>query len=159
MNPVTGRRDRLAEEVPTGPGASWEIEARRQAIMAEQEGRPIRLWHDDIRQAPDGWVWARRNETAKAILETGLVTEASLDHDLGLHGLDPSEYESPEVLVGDSPDGDGRDLCRWMVREGRVPDRVTIHSFNPPGAKEMAAILREGSSATVIVRPYTGTES
>lgn len=53
----------------------------------------MRLWFDDIRRPPDAsWLWARTLEQAQAILSTVLLEEASLDHDLGLHDVDPDEY-------------------------------------------------------------------
>ena len=46
----------------------------------------IFLWLDDIRPAPRGFTHARTIEEAKALLETGVVAFASLDHDLGACG-------------------------------------------------------------------------
>jgi len=43
----------------------------------------MKVYLDDIRPCPEGWVLARSYEEAVELLKTGLVTEISLDHDLG----------------------------------------------------------------------------
>ena len=40
-----------------------------------------RLWLDDVREAPAGWVWAKTNEEAQRVLLEQQVTHCSLDHD------------------------------------------------------------------------------
>lgn len=113
----------------------------------------VQLWHDDVRPAPEGWVWARTNTEAKQILSTKNVVEISLDHDLGFHEVvmpdDPDELAEVLFLKGRGSET-GLDLVEWMVQNERVPEKVTIHSWNPPGAQAMAARLnRFGHSVTV----------
>lgn len=43
----------------------------------------MRLWLDDVRPAPDGWVWVKTARDAIALLAAVGVAEISLDHDLG----------------------------------------------------------------------------
>ena len=126
----------------------------------------MKLWHDDIRPAPEGWTWARTNERAQELLRTGKVTEASLDHDLGLHdvdmtppecGGDADEWFDKMLLRGGSEET-GYDLCVWMVEEGFVPKKITIHSWNPAGAQRMAAALF-ATDAEIIVHPFTVVRS
>lgn len=89
----------------------------------------IRLWLDDVRPAPDGWRWAKTLEAARALLETGSVVEASLDHDLG---TDERGDELPA----------GRKLVLWMCEHGVWPrDGVSIHSANVVGVQHMAALI------------------
>lgn len=49
-----------------------------------------RLWLDDERPAPAGWVHVRTASTAIELLAAGGVTEVSLDHDLGPQRTAPS---------------------------------------------------------------------
>lgn len=113
----------------------------------------MKLWHDDIRPPPDGtWTWARTNTHAMTLLEMHHVTEASLDHDLGLHNENPYDINA-DLRIGHGEET-GYDLTKWMVRHDRVPDKVVIHSWNPDGAKKMASTLRQISS-NVHVIPYT----
>lgn len=49
----------------------------------------IRLWLDDLRPAPPGWLHARSVNEAIAIMAgPGQVTEVSLDHGLGDYAED-----------------------------------------------------------------------
>jgi hypothetical protein len=142
----------------------------------------VRLWHDDVRPAPPGWTWARTNDEAKRLLATGEVTEASLDHDLGYEGPPPGEpcpecdgigtselgdgdvWECPACegggkvgdgimyLAGQAEDN-GLRLVEWMCETGNIPPRVTVHSWNPDGARQMAERLRE-RGCPVEVSPF-----
>ena len=116
----------------------------------------MKLWHDDMRPPPEGWVWARTNAAAQELLETGLVTECSLDHDLGFHDvLRPDEPESLTTVahLRGRTEETGLDLVNWMVATGRVPATVTIHSWNPDGATAMAASLI-ASGHPCAIAPY-----
>lgn len=117
----------------------------------------LRLWHDDIRPAPNGWVWARTNEEAKAVLRTGEVAEISLDHDLGLDHYSEAEVNAnPELLFGKGQsEQTGMHLVVWMIEEARVPGIVTIHSWNPAGASRMRDALKASGYGNVLVIPYT----
>lgn len=130
----------------------------------------MKLWHDDVRPPPPGWEWARTNDTAKALLKGGNVEEISLDHDLGYDGPPPGpcgeclgsgldfSFDEPQpcgpcdgdgfiggdiLYVAGDDDDDGLELVRWMVEEDYLPEKITIHSWNPDGAKDMAATLRD----------------
>lgn len=58
----------------------------------------MKVWLDDVRQAPDGWVHATTPEEVIEFLRSGEVEEISLDHDLGLATPD-SERTGNDVLV------------------------------------------------------------
>ena len=89
----------------------------------------MRVWLDDLREAPPGWVRVRTPEEAIGLLETGDVTEASLDHDLG--------------LLGGERERTGYDVVLWLEREvaeGRwiIPlPEIRVHSANPVGRARM----------------------
>jgi hypothetical protein len=149
--------------------------------VGRQQERYVKLWHDDVRPPPSGWEWARTNESAKGYLRSGYITEISLDHDLGYDGPPPGECENcdgsgavgdlahgedcPEcdgdgfiggdvLYIAGTADETGYDLVRWMCETGNVPAKVTVHSWNPDGAKRMAALLRDHGHACDVV-PYT----
>lgn len=78
-----------------------------------------KLWVDDIRLPPEGWMWAKTSDEAIAALDqiktSGEVFEAmSFDHDLG--GEDTS-----------------RRVVLTMCENEMWPKRVYVHSMNPPG--------------------------
>lgn len=88
--------------------------------------RPLRLWLDDERPAPPGWVHARTADAAKLVLLTGQVVEASFDHDLG---------------AGES----GYDVLNWLeerstLGEGIAPATIRVHTANPPGRRRMEQV-------------------
>ena len=119
-----------------------------------------KIWHDDVRTPPDGWHWARTNAQAMDLLVNFRVDEISLDHDLGLDYIDPEVYEGrPEelwILAGTGKDT-GLDLVNWMCDNKLVPKKVTIHSWNPVGAQNMAARLNY-FGYDCVVKPFDPSE-
>lgn len=116
----------------------------------------MKLWHDDVRPPPDGWIWARTNAQAQAILENDWpVTEISLDHDLGFSHVEiPDDHdEFLEVMRLRGDEEEGTELVEWMIVNNRVPPTITIHSWNPAGAVKMARMLNDAGHS-VMVRPY-----
>lgn len=112
----------------------------------------VRLWHDDVRPAPDGWLWAKTNAAAMEVLAEYEVDEISLDHDLGAvptGDMDPRRY----MTSRGSAEETGVDLARWMVEFDRVPPRITIHSWNPPGAERIAAVLT-AAGHPCLIKPF-----
>jgi len=69
----------------------------------------MKVYLDDERQTPPGWVRVYWPQEAIELLETGEVTEISLDHDLG-----------------DDERGTGYDVVLW------IEEAVATLSFTPP---------------------------
>jgi hypothetical protein len=94
----------------------------------------VRVYLDDVREAPEGWV---RTDTAGEtieLLKTGEVTHLSLDHDLGVR---------PE-----GPEDTGYFVLSWLEQEvglGRwqhpLPALV-VHSANPPAHERMLRAIQ-----------------
>jgi hypothetical protein len=118
----------------------------------------MKLWHDDIRPAAEGWIWARTNEAAIEHLKTGAYDELSMDHDLGLDHLDPDADPESIYFAGPSDNGCGCDLARWLAVAGPlcVPERITIHSWNTAGAQKMCGIMND-AGIDVLYRPFEVT--
>jgi hypothetical protein len=81
----------------------------------------MKVWLDDERAAPDGWVHVRTPEEAIGLLRGGEVEELSLDHDLGLD-------------VG-ARERTGYDVLLWLEAEvaagrARPPAAMSVHSGN-----------------------------
>ena len=115
----------------------------------------MKVWHDDIRPAPEGWVWARTNEQARELLENNDVTTISLDHDLGLdHVSEQMIEDDPELLfLAGNAEDTGLNLVNWMIETNNVPETVIIHSWNPAGAAMMANRFRD-SGHWCVVSPF-----
>jgi hypothetical protein len=88
------------------------------------EGCTVKVFLDDERVTPEGWVAARWPEEVIALLETGQVTALSLDHDLG-----------------DDVHGTGYDVLCWLeeavATRGFIPPSIRIHSANPSARQKM----------------------
>lgn len=84
----------------------------------------MKVYLDDMREAPEGWIAVRWPEDAIQLLETGKVTELSLDHDLG-----------------DDERGTGYDVILWIeekvITEGFLPPSIKVHSANPAAREKM----------------------
>lgn len=92
----------------------------------------MKLFVDDLRPCPDGWVLAKTATEAISVLITGEVRELSLDHDLG----------EPESEVGS-----GYQVVCWLEERAHagdwrhVPRVIAIHSANPVGHQRMQAAI------------------
>ena len=84
----------------------------------------MKVYLDDERETPQGWVRVYWPDEAIALLEQGTVEEISLDHDLG-----------------DDARGTGYDVVRWIeqavVLHGFVAPVMRVHSANPAAVKRM----------------------
>jgi hypothetical protein len=89
----------------------------------------MRVFLDDERPTPQGWERAYWPEEVIVMLESGLVTELSLDHDLG-----------------DDERGTGYDVVLWVEEavalRGFVPPTITVHSANTSARIKMEAGIR-----------------
>jgi hypothetical protein len=109
----------------------------------------MKMWLDDRRREPSGWTRAFSVAEAKVLLESGLVEEASLDHDLGacdacMGGMSTEEWL--EAHDWDMPTcehlGTGYTLCVWMEETGHWPkQKPRVHSMNHRGAARMQEII------------------
>lgn len=90
----------------------------------------MKLWLDDCRDpvplVGEGWTWVLTAPEAIAHLHSGKVTEASLDHDLGLMVF-----------------GTGYDVILWLEEHPECwpDDGVQVHSRNPVAAKRMRTVI------------------
>lgn len=118
------------------------------------------LWHDDVRVAPPGWIWARTNDEAKVILQAGGIERISMDHDLGFSEVvipeDPDEMIEVMQLRGHDEET-GLHLAQWMCENDLIPSRIRIHSWNPSGAKAIAETFNHFGHNCEI-RPFSADE-
>lgn len=89
----------------------------------------MKLWLDDLRPAPEGWTRAKTVGEAIRLLESGDVTEASLDHDVNWDpGGTDEDWENRRT---------GMAVVLWMERTGIWPiNGVAVHSANVTGGRE-----------------------
>ncbi|WP_219725623.1 cyclic-phosphate processing receiver domain-containing protein [Vibrio diazotrophicus] len=84
----------------------------------------MKVYLDDERQTPDGWHRVYWPEDAITLLKQGIVTEISLDHDLG-----------------DDEHGTGYDVILWIeeavATQGFQPTLIRVHSANSSTSQKM----------------------
>jgi hypothetical protein len=84
----------------------------------------MKIFLDDLRDTPPGWVRCFWPQEVIELLKTQTVEEVSLDHDLG-----------------DDQRGTGYDVIRWIEQQvylqGYVPPRIQVHSANPAARERM----------------------
>jgi hypothetical protein len=109
----------------------------------------MKLWLDDVRDPKAfglvGWTWVQTATQAIDLLKTGLVSIASLDHDLGFVGhQNVSALGLPPEILEVVPDGkSGYDVVVWLEQhpEYMPKNGVHVHSQNPAGAARMRTVL------------------
>ncbi|WP_233874425.1 cyclic-phosphate processing receiver domain-containing protein [Paraburkholderia adhaesiva] len=88
----------------------------------------MKVFLDDERATPEGWVRAYWPEEVIALLQQGGVTELSLDHDLG-----------------DDAHGTGYTVLLWLEEQvavhGLRPPRLHVHSANPSARLKIQAAI------------------
>ena len=95
----------------------------------------MKIYLDDERQAPKGWVRTSDARSTINILKRGLVSHLSLDHDLG-----------EETGIG-YPIGCGYDVLLWIEEQVHTnPDfilpEIKIHTANPSARTKMELGLK-----------------
>lgn len=99
----------------------------------------MKLWLDDVRPAPTGYIWAKSVNSAKIhctqFLGPGkilFIEEFSLDHDAG-----------DWTFAG----GDYIEFLKWLEERQKyqgwkIKAVFKIHSINPVGVENMRAIIK-----------------
>lgn len=96
----------------------------------------MKIWIDDMRPAPEGYVWCKSVQEAKdtvlmlelyaTVNESYKVELIDLDHDAGDYAYDGGDYIK---------------LLDWLEEtERNYP--IRIHSMNPVGVENMRRIIR-----------------
>ena len=90
----------------------------------------MKIWLDDLRPAPAGFVWCRSvNEEKRLIAEQETLQPIECidcDHDLGDYADDG---------------GDGIRLLDWLLERGTLYP-VALHTMNPVGRDNMRRMLQ-----------------
>ena len=98
----------------------------------------MKLWIDDVRPAPDGYVWIRSVNKAHEFIEIYeniyrreqdpfmKIELIDIDHDAGDFAVDGGDYIR---------------LLDWLEETGRNYP-IRIHSMNPVGRENMRAIIQ-----------------
>lgn len=87
----------------------------------------MKIWSDDIRPAPNGYICCKSVNDVKRVIEHAneSISLIDCDHDLGDFAYDG---------------GDGIKLLDWLAETGRFYP-VRIHTMNPVGRENMLRLL------------------
>lgn len=91
----------------------------------------MKLWIDDVRPAPEGYIWCTTVDFAKKMIQWGEIFYGEseildLDHDAGIYAQHGGDYIK---------------LLDWLEETGRNYP-IRIHSMNPVGVANMRAIIQ-----------------
>ena len=115
----------------------------------------MRLWIDDIRPAPKGYIWAKSVNEAKSVIEEYIyfinkICDLTYINNLALRKQIQQDlrYAVDDIIDIDHDAGeytkDGGDyikLLDWIEEEG-FEFKFHIHSMNPVGIENMRRIIR-----------------
>lgn len=92
----------------------------------------MKIYLDDEREAPDGWVPVRNPAGVLDLLKENDVEAISLDHDLGWF-VDEREVTGYTILCG---------LEEYFYHHPEKPlPKITVHSANPAVYKKMTQTI------------------
>lgn len=110
----------------------------------------IRIFLDDNREPPVGWIAARNAEQAMLYLLTQQVDELSLDHDLDAPHCHTCSFSCGLRETGcrhscschSNGDVNGFDLLKWIAENNQWPAvKPQVHSANQEQAPKMRAFI------------------
>lgn len=94
----------------------------------------LKLWIDDVRPAPNGYIWVKSVNDAKTTIQMYRKSQSvgtifiDMDHDAGDYAYDGGDYIK---------------LLDWL-EEKNIPDAnytFHLHSMNPVGRMQMRQII------------------
>jgi|SRR5581483_2622135 len=94
----------------------------------------LKLFVDDLRECPRGWIPAKTITEAIRILSTVNIEEVSLDHDIGCRLVTGQEHSSNETF----------EPIAWFLLMANSPIevvKVRIHTSNVAAGRRMADIM------------------
>lgn len=104
----------------------------------------MKLWVDDVRPAPDGYVWCKSvNDARDSIILREKWNGLPWPYETGDEVIRPYELIDIDHDAGDYAydGGDYIKLLDWLEETGRNYP-IRIHSMNPVGVQNMRAIIQ-----------------
>ena len=96
----------------------------------------MRIWVDDLRPSPDGYIWCQSTNAALRLIVSNItdVEEIHLDHDMG------DTFGGDAIIILE-------ELERLSVRKSEFAKAVhnitfKIHTMNPVGRENMRRIIQ-----------------
>lgn len=109
----------------------------------------INIWLDDIRPAPEGFIWVK---TVKDVMRTIVIANSiagknvinilSLDNDLG-----ENQKEGYKVL-------DYLEVWKFKYSDFNLPKEIRVHSANPVAKRRMETVINKLYSKETYNKEY-----
>lgn len=99
----------------------------------------MKLWIDDVRTAPEGYVWVKSVNEAKKLLHIAI----NCDKEIELIDID---YDAGDFA---NDGGDYIKIFDWLERK-MLSIPIRIHSMNPVGVENMRRIIRRNKWTEVM---------
>ena len=96
----------------------------------------MKIWVDDIRPAPDGYIWCKSVYDAIYVIEGAYLYHWVCKPDEEIEVLDIDHDAGDYAKYG----GDYIKLLDWLEQVG-ISCPIHIHSMNPVGIQNMRAII------------------
>lgn len=101
-----------------------------------------RIWIDDIREAPDDWLWCVNSGEAIRMLDILKYRDVqidviSFDHDLG--------YDE------DGNDDTTRKVANWIIENDFWPKEIRLHTRNPVGYEYLQGTFNRYAPDSVVL--------
>jgi addiction module HigA family antidote len=120
----------IAKQLSKVMGSTPEFWLEREARFRKAlERKTMKIWLDDERVAPVGWVWTRTVEETCLLLKTRFIEVISLDNDLGRYSLISGK--------------EGKHVFDWIEEQFMTnpdftcPPEIRIHTQNSSARREM----------------------
>ena len=103
----------------------------------------MKLWIDDVRPAPEGYVWCKSVKEAKKIIVGAYMAYAYFLHKDANFPL-PFEVLDMDHDSGDycKDGGDFIEILKWFEKTQTPCPPIRLHSMNPIGVANMRAIIQ-----------------
>lgn len=99
----------------------------------------MKLWIDDVRPAPEGYVWCKSVSQTKSAIRAEENHKISFpDSDYSIELIDIDHDAGDYAIYG----GDYIEILNWMEANEVNNIPVHIHSMNPVGAENMRRIIK-----------------
>jgi hypothetical protein len=105
----------------------------------------VKIWIDDLRAAPEGWIWVHTYDEAVGAIGfyKGNISNIAFDHDLGACDICAID---DDLVCGNNCECSchktGYDVICWMEAFDAWPEYPpTVHSANPVGRRRIFQVI------------------
>lgn len=107
----------------------------------------MKIWVDDVRQAPEGYVWCQTTNEAKHIIQNVMSMRfINYTENLPTIELLDLDHDAGELAYWG---GDYIKILDWLEKQGwSIP--IKLHTMNPVGRENMRAIIQKNGWTEVL---------